>query len=107
MSHTHGDNVRCVSSYSTWGARVTQQKQGMIRRGLAARSASTVDVLEPEEEALSEIQIKVRLSLASSLGRLDLSDARLKELPSELWELDGLEELSLAGNRLEELSAGG
>lgn len=50
-----------------------------------------------------DARIAVKLGLARSLGKLDLSDMGLESLPAEVFELDELEELSLAGNRLQSL----
>lgn len=64
----------------------------------AGRGELAVAAAAPLPAALS-----VRLDLARSLGRLDLSDSGLEELPEEVLELTSLEELSLSGNRLEEV----
>lgn len=47
--------------------------------------------------------LQVKLDLARSLGKLDLSDCNLDALPEEVTELTELEELSLSGNRLTEV----
>ncbi|KAK9830263.1 hypothetical protein WJX72_010668 [[Myrmecia] bisecta] len=44
----------------------------------------------------------VKLSLAKSTGKLDLSDCQLDDVPKEVFELD-LEELTLAGNNIKKL----
>ncbi|GAX80553.1 hypothetical protein CEUSTIGMA_g7990.t1 [Chlamydomonas eustigma] len=48
-------------------------------------------------------RLMVKLSLASSSGRLDLTDWRLTQLTPEIFDIEGLEELSLAGNCLTSL----
>lgn len=53
----------------------------------------------PSEDA----SIKVKISLAESSGKLDLSECELLEVPSQVFELEELEELSLAGNMLQSL----
>ncbi|KAG2424858.1 hypothetical protein HYH02_015121 [Chlamydomonas schloesseri] len=52
---------------------------------------------------LSAAEMRVKLSLAAGSGRLDLTDARLSELPAEVAELTELEELQLSGNCLTQL----
>jgi len=52
---------------------------------------------------MSAAQLETKLSLASSIGKLDLSDCGLEELPAGVCAIDGLEELSLSGNRLRTL----
>ncbi|KAG2426244.1 hypothetical protein HXX76_013002 [Chlamydomonas incerta] len=52
---------------------------------------------------LSAAELRVKLSLATGSGRLDLTDARLSELPAEVAELTELEELQLSGNCLTRL----
>jgi hypothetical protein len=54
-------------------------------------------------DPVEERQLFVKLSIANSTGRLDLSDMRLARLPGGLWEISDLEELSLAGNDLRSL----
>ena len=51
-------------------------------------------------EPPSPVEIAVRLDLAASTGRLDLSDCGLTEVPPAVLALRGLEDLSLAGNAL-------
>ncbi|EFJ52246.1 hypothetical protein VOLCADRAFT_116284, partial [Volvox carteri f. nagariensis] len=48
-------------------------------------------------------ELRVKLSLAASSGRLDLTDCRLRQLPEEVLQLTELEELQLSGNCLTEL----
>lgn len=50
-----------------------------------------------------DASIRVKLMLAESSLRLDLSECDLTEVPPEVFDLPDLEELSLAGNRLHEL----
>lgn len=50
--------------------------------------------------AKMNMQVMVKLSVAASSGKLDLSDCNLMEVPPEVCNLKGLEELSLAGNHL-------
>ncbi|KIY96630.1 Leucine-rich repeat-containing protein 40 [Monoraphidium neglectum] len=49
---------------------------------------------------IDERQMYVKLSIASSTGRIDLSDLRLRSLPAGLWEISDLHDLSVAGNDL-------
>jgi Leucine-rich repeat (LRR) protein len=49
--------------------------------------------------------IQVKFMLAGSSGRLDLSECGLTVIPPAVFDLVELEELSLAGNQLRELSA--
>lgn len=60
---------------------------------------------QKEDDADRARQCRVRLSLAASTGRLDLSSLGLRgPPPPELWELgSGLADLSLAGNALSTL----
>lgn len=44
--------------------------------------------------------IRMKLNLAKSLDRLDLSNCDLEEIPMEVFELENLRDLSLAGNRI-------
>lgn len=44
--------------------------------------------------------LEVRLSIAANTGALDLSDCGLTEIPSAVFSLTGLSDLSLAGNRI-------
>lgn len=88
------------------------------RRALAARPYGPHRPLGPcsvaaggggedgDGPALDERQMFVKLSIAASTGRLDLSDCRLRDLPPGLWEISDLQELSLAGNHITELPAG-
>ncbi|KAF8072363.1 PPOX1 [Scenedesmus sp. PABB004] len=50
--------------------------------------------------ALTERELTIKLSIASSTDRLDLSGCDLAEVPEAVFELTGLVELSLAGNQL-------
>jgi hypothetical protein len=45
----------------------------------------------------------VKLMIAASTGRLDLSELRLAAPPPGLWDITGLEDLSLAGNDIPEI----
>lgn len=47
-----------------------------------------------------DASLRVKLMLAEGSGRLDLSECGLTHVPAEVWEIDGLEDLSLAGNLL-------
>jgi len=51
----------------------------------------------------SASEIEVRLELAASTGKLDLSDCGLSAVPAGVLRLADLEDLSLAGNDLESL----
>lgn len=53
--------------------------------------------------AAMNMQVMVKLSVAASSGKLDLSDCGLTEVPPEVCNLKSLEELSLAGNQLRQL----
>ncbi|GIL92310.1 hypothetical protein Vretimale_19518 [Volvox reticuliferus] len=52
---------------------------------------------------LTGAELRVKLALAASSGRLDLTDCRLERLPNEVLQLTELEELQLSGNCLTEL----
>lgn len=54
-------------------------------------------------EATQRADIKIKLGLAESTGKLDLSECEIEEVPEEVFDLVHLEELSLAGNNLAEL----
>ncbi len=51
-------------------------------------------------EATQRADIKIKLGLAESTGKLDLSECEIEEIPEEVFNLTHLEELSLAGNNL-------
>ena len=57
---------------------------------------------EPRER-ISRAQLDAKLSVASSLGKIDLSDCGLTRFPSDLLDMPHLEEISLAGNEITEL----
>jgi Leucine-rich repeat (LRR) protein len=65
---------------------------------------SQISCLSNEEEGKAvaplRADIKVKINMASSLGKLDLSDCDLDVVPLEVFELTNLTELSLAGNNL-------
>ncbi|GIL65590.1 hypothetical protein Vafri_19329 [Volvox africanus] len=52
---------------------------------------------------LTGAELRVKLALAASSGRLDLTDCRLEQLPTEVLQLTELEELQLSGNCLMDL----
>ncbi|GFR49026.1 hypothetical protein Agub_g11048 [Astrephomene gubernaculifera] len=54
---------------------------------------------------ISAAQLRVKLSLAASSGRLDLTECGLLEVPEEVLQLTELEELQLSGNLLVALPA--
>eukprot|EP00879_Flechtneria_rotunda_P024362 GHRR01025821.1.p1 GENE.GHRR01025821.1~~GHRR01025821.1.p1 ORF type:complete len:164 (+),score=24.51 GHRR01025821.1:440-931(+) len=54
---------------------------------------------------LTERELTIKLSIAQSTDRLDLSYCELKKLPEGLFNLTNVVELSLAGNQLTELPA--
>jgi len=54
-------------------------------------------------EATQRADIKIKLGLAESTGKLDLSECEVEEVPEEVFNLIHLEELSLAGNNLTEI----
>jgi hypothetical protein len=55
------------------------------------------------EAQLTDRQLTIKLSIAQSTDRLDLSGCNLAEVPSAVFELTNLLELSLSGNQLQEL----
>jgi len=59
-----------------------------------------------DELAMAARMLMVKISLAATTNRLDLTDCRLTELPAEVCDLTELEDLSLAGNCLSELPEG-
>ncbi|GBF94601.1 hypothetical protein Rsub_06716 [Raphidocelis subcapitata] len=68
--------------------------------------ATTAAAAAAAEPLVTERELQIKISVAASTGRLDLSDLRLAALPEALWELADLEELSLSGNELPELPEG-
>lgn len=52
---------------------------------------------------LTDRELTIKLSIAQSTDRVDLSNCELSQLPPELFELTNLLELSLAGNQLTQL----
>lgn len=52
---------------------------------------------------LTEVQIKARISVAKSTGKLDLSGAGLTRIPSEVLKIKDLEELAINGNEFDEI----
>lgn len=70
--------------------------QGPARRPLHRCCAQAASVAAPLPNAM----VRVRIGLAASTGRLDLSECDLTEVPLAACELTDLQELSLAGNRL-------
>ena len=71
------------------------------RRALVFCSSLTID--GNPASAIPDQRLSVKLGLAASTGKLDLTDFRLETLPDELFELTELEDLSLAGNCLTHL----
>eukprot|EP00198_Chlamydomonas_reinhardtii_P001847 XP_001691183.1 predicted protein [Chlamydomonas reinhardtii] len=69
----------------------------------AADAVTNVPQEAPTPCGLSAAELRVKLSLAAGSGRLDLTDARLTELPAEVAELTELQELQLSGNCLTRL----
>ncbi|CAD7697524.1 unnamed protein product [Ostreobium quekettii] len=56
-----------------------------------------------EEEAVTAKQARIKVSIAKSTGRLDLSECGLTSVPPEVFDVSDLRDLSLAGNRIWEL----
>jgi Leucine-rich repeat (LRR) protein len=54
---------------------------------------------------IMDASLRVKFMLAETSGKLDLSECNLSEVPPEIFDVKGLEELSLAGNRLKALPA--
>ena len=50
--------------------------------------------------AIPDASLEVKFGLAQSTGRLDLSECNLASIPQEVFEISGLEDLSLAGNEI-------
>lgn len=71
----------------------------------AIKAAASGSANAPTAPEIDERQMLVKLSIAASTGRLDLSDLRLNSLPAGLWEISDLEDLSLAGNDLRQIVA--
>lgn len=77
-----------------------RQRQGVIGSpGLATSRTRAVKV----HCELSASQLKVKLMLAQNSCKLDLSESSLEAIPDGVFDLNGLEELSLAGNNIREL----
>lgn len=55
--------------------------------------------------AITEYSLRMKLDLAKSLDRLDLSDCGLEEIPKGVFELEDLKDLSLSGNFISEIPA--
>lgn len=51
----------------------------------------------------SSLEVQARISAAASTGRLDLSNCGLEEVPSQVFSLTGLVDLSLAGNNITQI----
>lgn len=90
-AHQHG------SSSSSAAANRRRRMCARVLPGAGDASAL------PQEDA----SIRVKIMLAESSGRLDLSECGLQAVPAAVFELEGLEELSLAGNQLEQVGRGG
>ncbi|KAK9818883.1 hypothetical protein WJX74_007529 [Apatococcus lobatus] len=72
----------------------------MAARGQAATPATPTTAAP---DPASAVQLRVKIGMAASSGKLDLSECGLQRIPDSVWDLTGLEELSLHGNPLEEL----
>lgn len=70
------------------------------------RRSATAGVGNGADAPLADRTIEIKLMLAESSGRLDLSELGLDSVPPEVFDLTGLEEVSLAGNQLFELPDG-
>jgi len=55
---------------------------------------------EETDPAIDDATIRVKVMLAEGSGKLDLSECGLTSIPTQVFELTGLEELSLAGNNI-------
>ncbi|KAG1680551.1 hypothetical protein FOA52_014998 [Chlamydomonas sp. UWO 241] len=71
------------------------------RRAASLRCRCTPGAGEDLPEA--DQRISVKLGLAKSTGRLDLTDMRLGHVPAEVFEIEDLEDLILVGNNLSSL----
>lgn len=72
-------------------------------RRRASVSCASLTIDGTPASAIPDQRLSVKLGLAASTGKLDLTDFRLEALPDELFELTELEDLSLAGNCLTHL----
>jgi Leucine-rich repeat (LRR) protein len=102
------------SSYKCNGSsnRPSSTKASQTTRGLLSNRTNIIlhaTAAEEEEETsapvIADASIRVKLMLAASTGRLDLSECGLTEIPQQVFELSELEELSLAGNKISFLPA--
>lgn len=119
--------TRCIYSdlfedYTIWASmlgtglapaarpQVTAQAATLRRRACAHHARRFIECKPPQTACaaatpdaaigtLNERELQVKLGLAASLGKLDMSDCRLPVLPEGVCELQQLEELSLSGER--------
>jgi len=71
------------------------------RTGEPSRMAH-VKTIQPAPR-LTDVQIKARISVAKSTGKLDLSGAGLTRIPCEVLKIKDLQELAIHGNDFEEI----
>lgn len=76
-----------------------QTKHGSVQKSRISKPCSQARSVRVHD-ALSPSQLKVKLMMAASSDKLDLSDCELTEVPEEVFNLSNLRELSLAGNQL-------
>lgn len=86
--------VHAPASYPTQYQHAGSRPWPSRSRG---HTISRAAAAESDIGVLSERELQVKLAIASSMGKLDLSDCRLPLLPEGLFELSDLEELSLSG----------
>jgi hypothetical protein len=76
------------------------QLRGRQASVIAAAGAGGATEAEADADAEVDASFRVKLMLAASSGRLDLSECQLSRVPPQVFEIESLEELSLAGNQL-------
>jgi len=98
-----GCGVEC-NLLSVFDSRPVRNRHSLARTIGSSRLGKT-GLLEPPRASasistISDASIRVKLMLAESSGKLDLSECNLDTIPEQVFDLMDLEELSLAGNTL-------
>ncbi|KAL6779913.1 hypothetical protein ACKKBG_A14280 [Auxenochlorella protothecoides x Auxenochlorella symbiontica] len=115
--------MRCQLASSQQPGRLTRRLKHTTQRGNAVspnilgpqrrtdppnlhQRCNSVGAAAPGQVAWEPItpkQLALKLGVAASTGKLDLSGCGLRHVPPEVFDITDLEELSLAGNGIEEL----
>ncbi|MEW5305440.1 MAG: hypothetical protein WDW36_007979 [Sanguina aurantia] len=101
---THQGQARSAAAAAGQGLRSSSSNRAAV--GVAAsgwREQAELEAAAVEELDDAGKALRIIMDGARSHGKLDLTDFRLQALPEEVWDIDGLEELSATGNCLASL----